>query len=65
MAQTYKQYKKGVKRLGGKQIATPKEYKIIQARVQKKYGKTLRTKSIEKALRRSGLTEKEIARLGG
>jgi len=65
MAYTYRKYKKGVKKLGAKQVATPVEFKLIQKRMQKRYGKTLRTSSIEKSLRKAGLTEKEIARLRG
>lgn len=64
----YKTYKKGVKKLGGKVVASKKEYKTIQERVQKKYGrsnKTLRTASIERALAKAGLTPAEIKRLRG
>ena len=65
MAQSYGSYKKGVKKHGGKQIATRKEFAIIQKRMKVKYGKTARTSSIEKALKRSGLSASEIARLRG
>ena len=62
MAKVYKQYKKGVKKLGGKQIATRKEFAIIQQRLDKIYGNRTKT---TRALKRSGLTQKEINRLRG
>lgn len=68
MAQTYRQYKKRVKKLGAKQIATPEEYAIVQQRLDKifkKKFKTVRTSAVEKGLRRGGLTQKEIDRLRG
>ncbi len=63
MVRSYGQYKKAVKKAGGKEIATPKQYRTIQARMLKKYSKTARTSSIEKALKRSGLTQTQISRL--
>lgn len=68
MAQTYRQYKKGVEKLGAKQIATPEEYAIVQRRLDKIYKKkfkTVRTSAVEKRLRKAGLTEAEINRLRG
>ncbi len=68
MAQSYRKYKKGVKRLGGKQIATRAEYKIVKSRMKaKEKGRfsTARTQAIEGQLRKSGLTQKEINRLRG
>ena len=64
MAQSYRQYKKRVKKLGAKEIATPEQYAKIQKRLDKVF-KTVRTSAVEKRLRKAGLTEKEIARLRG
>ena len=68
MAQTYQQYKKAVKKLGAKQIATPEQYAIVQKRldrIYKKKFKTARTKAVEKGLKQAGLTQKEMDRLRG
>ena len=65
---TYRQYRKGVKRLGGKEVASRAQYKRIQKKLRKKRGggfTTARTSAIEKQLRKAGLTEKEIAKLRG
>jgi len=61
----YRGYKKAVKRAGAKEIATPEQYKLIKQRLRKKYGKTARTSTIEKALGRSGLSANQISRLRG
>lgn len=75
--EAYEKYVAGVKKLGGTQIATPSEFKIIQKRLGKrnwvsklkkkvlKEFKTKRTIGIEKRLRSSGLTDKEIAKFRG
>ncbi len=72
MPRTYRQYKKQVKKLGAKKIATPGEYAVIQQRLDKVYKKparktmtTPRTRAIEKALKRAGVTQQEINRLRG
>lgn len=55
MARNYRQYKKKVKKLGAKQIATPEEFAIVQQRLDRVY----------KGLKQAGLTQKEIDRLRG
>ena len=66
---TYRQYKKGVKRLGGKEVASRAQYKRIQKRLRRQKGgkefTTARTRDVSRQLRRAGLTEKEIAKLRG
>jgi len=62
----YEKYKKAVKKMGGKEIATKKQYKKIQQRIKKRKKKgttTIRTRAISKSLREAGLTEAEIKRL--
>ena len=63
MVRSYGQYKKAVKKAGGEEIATPKQYEKIKARMMKKYNKTARTSSIEKALAKSGLSQAKIRQL--
>ena len=66
MVQSYRKYKKGVKKLGGKEVATRKQYGIIKSRIAAKSRfSTARTLAIEGQLRKSGLTQKEINRLRG
>jgi len=66
MLRSYKQYRKAVKKAGGREVATPGQYARIKKRLKAKYGyKTVRTSSIEKALRKSGLTDSQIAKLRG
>ncbi len=65
---SYKHYKKSVKKAGGKEIATPAQHKVIRQRIRDMYGrpdKTVRTSVIEKALRNAGLSQKEINKLQG
>ncbi len=64
---SYKHYKKSVKKAGGKEIATPAQYKLIQQRIREKYGrpdKTVRQSVLEKALR-TALSQKEINKFYG
>ncbi len=66
MVQSYRQYKKGVKRLGGKQVATRLEYGIVRRRLKaKKRFTTARTTAIEGQLKKAGITRKEMNRLRG
>ena len=44
MAQNYEQYKRGVKKLGAKQIATREEFAVIQKRLDKIYKSRSKTK---------------------
>lgn len=65
---TRRQYKKGAKRLGAKQVATRKEFKKVQAGLKRTYGRkytTLRTKAVLKGLDIAGLTAKEKRALLG
>ncbi len=76
----YEEYKKGVKKHGGKSIATPAQFKRIQARLAARkgitrrrgrrkskldLGDTVRTKAISKSLKNAGIDEKTIAKLRG
>ena len=76
----HKLYAKRVKKMGGREIATPEQYELIEQRLKSLYPKkklyrkvpgektdfkTMRTKVIEDELRKSGITEEEIARLRG
>jgi len=76
----YTEYKKDVKNRGGKEVATPEQFKKIQQRLAARkgitrrtgrrksklgLGDTVRTKAVSKSLKSAGLTDSELARLRG
>ena len=66
MVQSYRKYKKGVKRLGGKEVATRRQYGVIKKQVAARYGfKTPRTTAIEQLLTKAGVDRKTINNLRG